>query len=62
LIEVLSTNEKVVIFLGAGCLHGADIIVEFAELINAKVVITAAGKGGVSAYHRRAYRFSTTTN
>lgn len=51
LIEILSKNEKVVMFLGAGCLHDADIIVAFAELINAKIVTTPAGKGCVSAYH-----------
>ena len=51
LIEILSKNEKVVMFLGAGCLHNAAIIIKFAELINAKIVTTPAGKGCVSAYH-----------
>ena len=51
LIEILSNNGKVVMFLGAGCLHDAGIIIKFAELINAKIVTTPAGKGCVSAYH-----------
>ena len=51
LIEILARKERVVIFLGAGCLHDAEIIIKFAELINARIVTTPAGKGCISAYH-----------
>ena len=51
LIDILSQSKQVVLFLGAGCLRDAHIIIAFAELINAKIVTTPAGKGCVSAYH-----------
>ncbi len=51
LAKILSQCKQVVMFLGAGCLRDAHIIIPFAELINARIVTTPAGKGCISAYH-----------
>jgi len=48
---LIQEKKKAVIFLGEGCLGDADVIVKFAELIDANIVATPMGKGCVSAYH-----------
>jgi len=51
LLNILKKSKKTVLFLGAGCLQNAHIIVAFAQLINAKIVTTPAAKGCISAYN-----------
>ncbi len=51
LSDLLLKSKKVVFFLGEGCLKEAAAVVRFAEMINAEIVTTPAGKGCVSAYH-----------
>ncbi len=49
--ETLQKGEKVALFVGHDCRTAADEITAFAELVNAEIITTQAGKAWVNDYH-----------
>jgi len=51
LTDMLSSSWRVALFLGKGCGHAIDAIMEFAELTRAPIMTDPAGKRWVNAFH-----------
>ncbi len=47
----LMNAKKLVFFLGHGCQEAIDLIIEFAELFQAKIISSPQGKSWISSYH-----------
>lgn len=62
IVALLRSARRPVIYAGQGCNRASDKLIEFAELVNAPVIMTRSARGVVPMDHRLALAFDYNTN